>query len=487
MKPKDYIRSLSSISPAAKASIVLMMTQMVQKGLQILTSPILTRLLSTEEYGQVSVFLSWYEILFIFTGLGLAKGVFNNGMLDFRQDRDRFTLSLYVLTLVSTVLIGGAVMGFSRFVWNFMGLPFHLIVCLFILQAFESALDMWSMRQRFEYRYKALAAVTVSLAVASPVCGILAILAFSEDTVTAYVVASRGVFLVVYLAILMILAFKARGRLNLSYWKYALKFNVPLIPHYLPLHILDHMDRIQIAAIVGEASAGIYSLAYSGAAVVKLFWTAINASLIPWTYEQCEKKRFKRIDELTRQLVFGYAIICVVVMFLAPEIIGILAPKSYHEGIYVIPSVIIGVYFSALYFIFANVVYYYKKPKYVMVGSCCSAVANVILNAMMIPVFGYLVAGYTTMISYLLQVVVDYVAMRRVAPDKIYDMRYIVGISVVVTAIGIVLNFIYGYTLLRYGLLGIVLVLLGAYVKKNKEPLIRLLMKREKTNDSTNS
>lgn len=475
---KKIVRWFNAVSPAAKASIVLMATQLVQKGLQLLMSPILTRLLSTEEYGQVSVFLSWYEIMFIFTGLGLAKGVFNNGMLDFRKDRDQFTLSLYVLTFVSTVLIGGAVMGFSKFVWNFMGLPFHLIALLFILQAFESALDMWSTRQRFEYRYKALAAVTISIAVVSPVCGILAILMFPENAVTANLVASRSVFLAVYLGLLGILIYKARGRIKLLYWKYALKFNLPLIPHYLSLHILNHMDRIQIAMIAGEASAGIYSLAYSGAAVVKLFWTAINASLIPWTYEQCEKKRFKRLGELTQQLVFGYAIICLMVMFLAPEIIATLAPSSYHEGIYVIPSVIIGVYFSALYFIFANVVYYYKKPKYVLIGSCCSALANIVLNAMLIPLFGYLAAGYTTMISYLLQVLIDYVAMRRVVSEKIYDMRYIVGISAFVMAAGITLNFIYGYTLIRYVLLAIVLVLLAAYIKKNKDTFITLFKER---------
>lgn len=478
MRIKDYIRNHFAFSPAAKASIVLMVTQIVQKGLQLLMSPILTRLLSTEEYGQVSVFLSWYEIMFIFTGLGLAKGVFNNGMLDFRKDRDRFTLSLYVLTLVSTVLIGGAVIGFSKFVWNFMGLPLHLLAFLFILQAFESALDMWSMRQRFEYRYKALAVVTISIAVVSPVCGILAILTFPENAVTANIAATRGVFLAVYLGLLCNLIYKARGRIKLTYWKYALKFNLPLIPHYLSLHILNHMDRIQIAAIAGEASAGIYSLAYSGAAVVKLFWTAINASLIPWTYERCERREFKRIDQLTRMLVLGYALICLAVMFLAPEIIHILAPASYHEGIYVIPSVIIGVYYSALYFIFANVVYYYKQPKYVMVGSCCSAVANVALNAIFIPRFGYLVAGYTTAVAYLMQVVIDYYAMRKVAPVKIYKMRYIIGISSLVTGIGIILNFIYGYTVLRYGLLALLLAWMLAYARKNRSAIASIFTRK---------
>ncbi len=480
MKAGKAAGRYKSFSPAAKASAVLMMTQVIQKGIQILTSPVLTRLLTNEEYGQVTVFLSWYEIMFIFTGLGLAKGVFNNGMLDFCQDRNRFTLSLYLLSLTSTVLIGGTVLGFCRLVWNFTGLPLGLLIYLFILQAFESALDMWSMRQRFEYKYKALAAVTVAIAVLSPVCGIAAILKAPQNPAIADIIASRAVFLIVYLIILGVVIAKAKGKIKLSYWKYALKFNLPLIPHYLSLHILSHMDRIQIAAIAGEASAGIYSLAYGGATVVNLFWNSINASLIPWTYEQCRQRQFQRINYLTQQLMLGYGMICVVVMFLAPEIIALLAPASYYEGIYVIPSVIMGVFFVALYSVFANVVHYYKKPKYVMIGSCCSALLNVVLNAILIPVFGYIAAGYTTMISYLLQAVIDYAAVRKVETERIYNIRFFVMVSAAVTTIGIVLNFIYGDVLIRYGLLGIMLILLAVYIKKNRGLFIKLF-KRGKT------
>lgn len=472
------IKEVSRLSPAAKSSLVLMATQMVQKGLQILTTPILTRFLTNAEYGQVSVFFSWYEIMIIFTEICLSKGVFNNGMMDFKLDRDCFSLSMYALTLVSTVTIGAGVTLFCRFIWNFMGLPVYLIAYMFFLQAFEGALSMWSVRQRFEFKYKALAAVTITIAILSPICGIVGIVVFRRNPVTANIVCSRSIFLVAYFVLLLLLIKRAKGHVKLSYWKYALKFNLPLIPHYLSQHILNHMDRIQIAAIAGQASAGIYSLAYSGAAVVKLVWTSINASLIPWTYEKCEKGQFKEIDSLTRLLVLGYGIICAVVMFLAPEVVYVLAPASYYEGIYVIPSVIIGVYFSALYFIFANVVYYYKRPKYVMAGSVISAVVNVVLNALFIPRYGFLAAGYTTMISYLLQSAVDYWAMRKVSPDKIYDMRYIIGISVGVVAIGLVLNFIYGYQLLRYSLLLILVLYSAFYLRENKETIMQLLMRR---------
>ena len=294
------------------------------------------------------------------------------------------------------------------------------------------------------------------------------------------ILGERTVFLIFYLVFVVHHAVKAKFKISTQFWKYALKFNLPLIPHYLSLHILNHMDRIMIASIIDEASAGIYSVAYSGAAVIKMFWQSINASLIPWTYEKCEKKDYKRINDVTVVLVFTYAMLCIIFMFLAPEIMKILAPSSYHEGIYIIPSVVAGVYFSALYYIFANVVYYYKKPKYVMVGSVVSAIVNIGLNAIFIPIFGYLAAGYTTMISYLLQVIIDYIAMVKILKFNIYNMKIIVSVSATVVITGIVLSFVFKYTIVRYVLLLIFVAFTAYYVIRNKETFQQFLRRKKK-------
>ena len=94
MKVK-ILDKLRNISPPMLASVALMLTQLIQKGLQVITSPIYTRLLTTDEYGTVSLFFSWYEIMVIFTGLCLSKGVFNNGMMEFKKERDEYTFSMY--------------------------------------------------------------------------------------------------------------------------------------------------------------------------------------------------------------------------------------------------------------------------------------------------------------------------------------------------------------------------------------------------------
>ncbi|MDE5753718.1 MAG: oligosaccharide flippase family protein [Oscillospiraceae bacterium] len=468
------------LSPPLLASAALMFTQLIQKGLQLITAPIYTRLLTPDEYGQVSLFFSWYEIMVIFTGLCLSKGVFNNGMMEFKSERDKYTFSMYSLTFLSTCVVGSVVILFSRFIYNFMKLPMNLICYMFVLLLFEAALSLWTVRQRFEYKWKLTTFITLSLAVLAPTVGILSVILLPKYHVYGRIIGERTVFLLVYLFFVIYHARRAKFKISTQFWKFALKFNLPLIPHYLSLHILNHMDRIMIASIIDESAAGIYSVAYSGAAVIKMFWQSINASLIPWTYEKCEKKDYKRLNDVTIVLVFTYAMICIIFMFLAPEIMQILAPKSYHEGIYIIPSVVAGVYFSALYYIFANVVYYYKMPKYVMIGSVVSAIVNIILNAIFIPIFGYIAAGYTTMASYMLQVFVDYIAMVKILKFNIYNMKIIGSVSATVVLVGIALSFVFEYTIVRYLLLVIFIGFTAIYVIKNKEIFQQLLRRKKK-------
>lgn len=470
----------NNMSIQMKASIALMITQLVQKGLQIITAPIYTRLLSTYEYGQVSLFFSWYEIMVIFTGLCLSKGVFNNGMIEFKNERDEFTLSMYMLTLISSGIVGTTVILICKYIFNFMNLPLNLIIYMFFLLAFEAGLSLWTVKQRFEYKWKATTIATLLIAFVSPLFGILCIYLFSNEKIYGRIYGERSVFFVAYIIVNIYLFKKTKFKVDMKYWKFALLFNLPLIPHYLSLNILNHMDQIMIVTFVGSSAAGIYSVAYSGASAIKIFWQSINASLIPWTYEKCEKEDFQRIREVIEILILGFAIICISFMFLAPEAMKLLAPSTYYEGIYIIPSVVAGVFFSALYYIFANIVYYYKKPKYVMIGSIVSAISNIILNTIFIPVFGYIAAGYTTMVSYILQVIIDYFAMKHIVKKKIYNMHFIVKLSFAIIMTGIMLSFVYEYTAVRIILFVLCMGYFTFFVSKHKNILVQFLGRRPK-------
>jgi len=156
----------------------------------------------------------------------------------------------------------------------------------------------------------------------------------------------------------------------------------------------------------------------------------------------------------------------------------ILSPNEYHAGIYVIPPVVSGLFFSVMYFIFANVIYYFKQPKYVMVGSVLAAILNIVLNYYFIPKYGYIAAGYTTLISYAFQTVMNYWAMRKVMGRNIYNTKFLIFISVVIILTGLMLSLVYSNMVLRIILLAVTIACSVLYLHRNKDVFIQLYKRK---------
>ena len=75
----NVLKKYSELPIPLKASFWFLITGFLQKGISVITTPIFTRLLSTSEYGQLSIYNSWAGIITIFATLNLSAGVFMRG------------------------------------------------------------------------------------------------------------------------------------------------------------------------------------------------------------------------------------------------------------------------------------------------------------------------------------------------------------------------------------------------------------------------
>ena len=71
------------------------------------------------------------------------------------------------------------------------------------------------------------------------------------------------------------------------------------------------------------------------------------------------------------------------------------------------PPISAGVFFTSVAHMYSNILVYHKKTKYVMYGAAIAAVLNIVLNAVFIPIYGYMVAAYTTLFSYVLMAMLE--------------------------------------------------------------------------------
>lgn len=454
----------------ARASFWFLICAFLQKGISFITTPIFTRILTTAEYGQFNVYNSWFNMLLSIVSLNLFYGVYTRGLVKYKDERDVFSSSLQGLTFSLIIIWLVIYLAFRKF-WNtVLGLPtFHVLLMFFSIWM-TSVFCFWSIDQRVDFKYRKLVAVTIGVAVLKPTLSIAMIL-FCDDNVTARIVSIVFVEFIAYFGLFISQMKKGRQFFNAKFWKHALMFNIPLIPHYLSTSILNSADRIMIKDMVGESAAGIYSLAYSIAMIMMMLNTSLLQTLEPWLYKKINEKKIEDIGKVAYPAFIIVAIANILLIALAPELVAIFAPKEYYSAIYVIPPIAMSVFYMFAYTFFAVFEFYYKKTTLIVVATSAGAILNIILNKIFIGIFGYIAAGYTTLACYMIYAIFHFVFMWKTCKNNLnnaqpYSPKIFLIISVLFLGAGFFFLFIYNFTILRYCLL--VLSVLISFIERKR-------------------
>lgn len=448
---KQYYEKTKKLSPPMKASMAFTLGDFMQKGIAVMTVPLFTRLLSEQTYGIVSIYNSWAWFLEAIVIFCLKNGgVVNNGMLDFEEDRDTFLSSLLSLISFSTITYYLAYKIFQSKVESFLGLGNNLMTIMFIGFIVDSATTLWMVKEKYQYKYKMVIAMNIIKAILTPFIIYYLLTQTSLEQSFSRIMGGAIIPIIVGGIVATHIFSKAKKMFKIKYWGYALKFSIPLIPHYLSMIILAQSDRVMIAKFDGNAKVGIYSLAYTAASLIMILFDSINASFTPWTYKKMKEKLYGEVGAQSKKLMVLGAGCSILFILFAPEMVKIMAPSSYYDAIYIIPPVVLGNYFMFMYGFFRNIEFYHKKTKNVMIASIGIAILNIILNLIFIPMFGYIAAGYTTMVGYLGMAIIHYYFMKKIEKNNIYDIKFMILISLFLVSASLVALFLYDLVIIRY-------------------------------------
>lgn len=477
---KSIQKKSTKSSSAVKASFWFTVCNIFQKGVQVLVVPIYTRVMSVEQYGQYAVYLSWHDVISIFVTLNMWNYLINNVMAKYPETKDKVFSAIQGLSTTVTLCFCGIYLLFSNIWQKTTGLSPIVMGILFIELLVYPSYGYYIGKKRYEYEYKPIVALTVIQTILVPLISVPLILSIEEKGIAA--IAGRSLTLaVIYMWPAIIIWKRGKVFFNKEYWKYALRYNVPLIPHFLSMVVLQQSDRIMIEQICGEEQAGIYALAYQAASVVQVFSSAVVVSYVPYTYQKIQKKDFENIAKYGYMLLGVLICMNLALILVAPEAIMILGTEDYWKAIYIIPPVAISTVFIFMFNMFANFEYYFEETKFVPMASAGAGISNIILNAIFIPRYGMYAAGYTTLICYILFSVGHYGFMKLVCKKhlsgvKIFRSRLLILIGGIAVVLSLLITLFYEYWYIRYGLL-CVGTIIAFYNRKELYALIRLSKK----------
>lgn len=470
MSIRKIINKYNEMSKPVKAALWYTICNFINKGIALLSTPIFTRILTEEQYGTFSIFQSWFNILIIFTSLNIFMSGYTKGLLLYKDDKDGFTSSQLSLTTCITLIFCVVYIININFWTKIFELSPILMVAMFIELLVMPAFEFWTAKERFDYNYKKIIVVSIVMNILCLGLSVLSVLN-TEYKIEARVFSDVFAKLLFAGTLFVIIFLRGKKFYNKEYWKYALKFNIPLIPHYLSNYVLNQSDRLMIGKMVGKIQAAYYSVSYTISTVMMLLVLAINNSLTPYIYKTINENHPEKIKNKISPIVILIALLSIIIMTFAPEVITVFAGKEYIDAIYVIPPVTASVYFIFVYSMFSTIEYYYQKTGLIAIATSISAILNLILNYFGIKLFGYYAAGYTTLICYICLSICHYIFYKKIVKEKfprlkdIYDVKLMVIVGFFVLGMMILMSIIYKFLLIRYMI--ILFILIFAFIKRN--------------------
>jgi polysaccharide transporter, PST family len=278
-----------------------------------------------------------------------------------------------------------------------------MVVILSAASVFQSAdtMDLWFQSQ-VQSKYSVVAKNTAFIMATLGRVLMLAIhaplVAFAWVTLLEFVLSAIGL-VVVYL--------QQRQPLRLWSWnaqlgRKLLKESLPLILSGLTVMIYMRIDQIMLGQMIGDQAVGIYSSATRISEVWYFVPIAVVSSVSPAIYEAkkvSEALYYRRLGQLNRILVWGSIGIALPMTFLSQVLVVVLFGDKYADSGGVLAS-----HIWAAVFVFTGMAtsswFVAEKLTHLQLyRTLGGAIANVLLNLVLIPVYGVTGAAIATVIS----------------------------------------------------------------------------------------
>lgn len=385
----------------------------VNLGLGFISFPILTRVFSVADFGLIDLVQKVFLLLTATSKLGQQNSALRFFSREtFEKDPEqsrRYYSTMYLGVMGMGLVVTGL---FAAIVW---ALPATILMpslsslllfasALILLRAVQSIL--WSFL-RIEERTGIYNVANVLLRAAT-IGALLFLLPRMGASAHTYFTATMGVEILIVTALTIPLITRgvlSLGSFDLTLFKAAILFGSPLVVQELAGIILDSGDRILVQIYLGADALGFYSVAYGLSSYVNTLLAApLGLAILPiylriWN----SQGREKTIEFLSVGLDFFLmvsALILAVVTVTAHDAVLLLASSKYKGADVLIPTLVAGllVYTSQI-FITAGLVIE-KKTRPLAATLLYSALLNILLNMVLLPLIGLQGAAIATLISY---------------------------------------------------------------------------------------
>jgi len=213
-----------------------------------------------------------------------------------------------------------------------------------------------------------------------------------------------------------------------SFVREALPLSLPLVPHLLLALGLVAADRLILQRYRSTEEVGLYSLAYTFGMMMFLVTASVSQAWSPVFYRLASQGDAKRpaIGSMLAAILLLLGAVAVFGLAISnPFIRGVLDPR-YRQAGRLVPLVIGGYLFHAVFALFQMCALHVRKAHFVWVVSILALTVNLALNFAWDPKWGMYGAAWATTVAYTVEGLLMYVYAQRVYALPVKGRRLLI-------------------------------------------------------------
>lgn len=369
--------------------------------------PLITRVMSTDEYGRTAMFTSAVSIIYIFAILGLDQSYiryfYKEGV-----NKKRLMRQCLLFPFILIVFLAGIFWIFSDYFNTFLfgrsAVDISLLVIAYtIISVFERFLFL---DIRMEQRGKLYSNLNIVSKVLYIAFIVLFVQIIGDDfRVVLYALTLPLGIVTLFCGIRYIIVnrYDKAEKHDLK-TKELLKYGIPFVPMLLMEWLLSSMDKWSIKIFNDFAQTGIYSSAMQIMSVLLTFKITYVAFWSPIAMEKYEKEPEEVCKPFFADMFSKVQFLCMTAAFLLTILRGVIVlilGADYREAIRIIPYLTLMPILSILFEMTGQGCKFVGKAKYFNYASLAAIICNLLGNTLLVPKLGGIGAALATAVTYI--------------------------------------------------------------------------------------
>lgn len=433
---------MNPIKQLAGQTAIYGLSSIVGRLLNYLLVPLYTRVFLPQEYGIVTELYAYAGFLLVVYTYGMETAFFRYTEDECENSQQVFSNAFFSL-LFSSLIISGLFIFFQQPIADWLGYPStsQYIVWFALILGFDAvaAVPFAYLRQQQQAKRFAFVKLTniglniglnlfflllcpylVNQVGGAP--GEMVQLIYNPSIGVGYIFIANLTASLVTLLLLLPEVFVIRASFDTALWRRMITYAMPLLLVGLAGTVNEMFDRMMLKRFLpydqetNQSMLGIYGACYKLSVLMTLFIQAYRFAAEPFFFSHAKLHDPKPLYAKTMKffVIVGSLIFLVITLYL--DIFKHFIGQKYHEGLDVVPILLMANLFLGIYF---NLSIWYKLTDRTMMGAAVAIAGSVItigLNIWWIPIFGYMGSAWATLICYVFMAVTSYFMSRKYYP-----------------------------------------------------------------------